>query len=142
MTPQQWAKGDFPDRLLFQRCPECGGRVLRSHRKRWERLFWVAALRCRSCSHRFLITSRALTFSAGPWVRCPRCGTTEITRIPEPDPVDPMHAHWLNSVRRLLHGKLYHCRYCRIQFYDLRKRSPQRAGTAPGDRSAAPGAPS
>jgi hypothetical protein len=31
-----------------------------------------------------------------------------------------MHTGFLNLMERLSSGKLYHCRFCRIQFYDRR----------------------
>jgi hypothetical protein len=31
-----------------------------------------------------------------------------------------MHTGFLNFLERRFGGRLYHCRYCRIQFYDRR----------------------
>lgn len=138
MEPAQRGRYIHVERLPFQQCPQCGCKLLRTHRKWWEKIFWVAAMRCSSCEHRLLVSSRDLQFAGGSWVRCPKCGTTQVTRIRDADVVDPMHAHWRNTVRRLLKGKLYHCRFCRIQFYDLRKRVLP--GSPPGPDNRARGA--
>jgi len=47
------------------------------------------------------------------------------------DRIDPMHYGVLTAVEWLLSlGKLYHCRFCRIQFYDRRELSPHSASGA------------
>jgi hypothetical protein len=39
-----------------------------------------------------------------------------------------MFTGFLNFMERLGHGRLYHCRFCRVQFYD--RREPQPADAA------------
>jgi hypothetical protein len=38
------------------------------------------------------------------------------------DGIDRMYRGGLSLLHRLLGGKLYHCWFCRLQFYDLRGR--------------------
>jgi hypothetical protein len=61
--------------------------------------------------------------------RCPRCGTYRISKLKERDKIDKMETGFLNLFERWRGGKLYHCRYCRIQFFDRRKYVPV---TTPG----------
>jgi hypothetical protein len=57
----------------------------------------------------------------GKSARCPKCGTYRIVRLKEPDTVDPMHTGPLNLLERMAGGRLHHCRFCRIQFWDRRR---------------------
>jgi len=68
---------------------------------------------------------RAYRFHFGPHVRCPRCGTVKVVKRRDRDRIDPMHYGVLTMLEWLVSfGKLYHCRFCRIQFYDRRNLSP------------------
>jgi hypothetical protein len=57
----------------------------------------------------------------GDYPRCPRCGTYRLTRLGTRDKIDPMEKGLVNFVQFLCGSDLYHCRYCRVQFYDARK---------------------
>ena len=61
--------------------------------------------------------------------RCPRCGIQELTQLKERDHIDTMESGLWNLVARIGGGKLYHCSFCRLQFYDRRplavKKSPK-----------------
>jgi hypothetical protein len=49
------------------------------------------------------------------------CGSFRVTKLKTPDRIDRFHGGFLNIVERILSkGKLVHCRWCRIQFYDRR----------------------
>ncbi|HWB96023.1 MAG TPA: hypothetical protein VG672_04960 [Bryobacteraceae bacterium] len=37
------------------------------------------------------------------------------------DHIDPMYRSILSWIQRWMGAPLFHCRYCRIQFYDLRR---------------------
>jgi hypothetical protein len=63
--------------------------------------------------------------------RCPRCGTHRLTKLKERDRIDKMETGFLNLLERLMNGQLYHCRFCRIQFFDRRKYSPGGNEAAP-----------
>ena len=57
----------------------------------------------------------------GDYPRCPLCGTYRLTRLAERDHIDPMYKGPFNLAQRIFGADLYHCRYCRIQFYDRRE---------------------
>jgi hypothetical protein len=61
-------------------------------------------------------------------------------RLKEPDHIDKCHTGLLNLLERMAGGKLYHCRYCRIQFYDRRRLANEVAAeeTAQEEEAAAP----
>ena len=48
------------------------------------------------------------------------CGTYRLTRLATRDRIDPMYKGAMNLAQRIFGADLYHCRYCRIQFYDMR----------------------
>jgi hypothetical protein len=49
------------------------------------------------------------------------CGSYRVTRLKTPDRIDRFHTGFLNFLERIAgKGKLVHCRWCRIQFYDRR----------------------
>jgi len=98
-------------------CPSCGREIHRSHRSVVERLWCARAWNCRGCGERF--RERRPSFQA--WASCPRCGTARITTLRKRDPVDRMHHGALSFMSRLLGASLYHCNFCRLQFYDLRR---------------------
>jgi hypothetical protein len=106
-----------------KKCARCGGKLRRVHRTFIERFSFMAKYRCRECQ----------TLETAPWrfrhhfgsrCRCPRCGTYRITKLKERDKIDKMETGFLNLYERWMGGKLYHCRFCRIQFYDRRKYTP------------------
>ena len=92
----------------------------RVHRTLLERLSYIAIYSCQEC-HTEDNLPRAHHLHRGKAARCPRCGTFRITRLKEPDHIDPMHTGVLNMLEKAAGGKLYHCRYCRIQFWDRRR---------------------
>lgn len=112
------------------KCGRCGGRVRRVHRSFVERFSYMAIFACRECQHEEFV-QRRYRYHLGPHARCPRCGTLRIVRLKEPDKIDPSYGGFLNFLERLAgNGRLFHCRYCRVQFYDRRRLS--------GDAEAAP----
>ena len=101
------------------KCEHCGGRVRRIHRTFFERFRYMAVYACRDCdTEKFY--PRHYMFHFGPHCRCPRCGTYRVTRLKAPDKIDRRNTGFLNCLERLAGGGLYHCCYCRMQFYDRR----------------------
>jgi DNA-directed RNA polymerase subunit RPC12/RpoP len=94
---------------------------------------YVAVYECRQCKTR-KPEPRWYAMFLGDYPRCPRCGTYRLTRLASRDPIDGMRKGVFSFVQRLLGAGLYHCRYCRLQFYDLR--SP--VAPEPKERAAAP----
>jgi hypothetical protein len=89
----------------------------------------MAKYRCREC-HATETAPRGFQLHYGNRCRCPRCGTFRITRLKERDRIDKMETGILNLLEKWMSGKLYHCRYCRVQFYDRRKYVPVSANAA------------
>ena len=97
---------------------ECGGRLKRIHRTFREKFLYMAIFRCTECG---AVTNRPrrFMFYFAEWTRCPLCGTTRLNRLAGPDGIDHMCWNLFNLVHKRFGIRLYHCRYCRIQFYDL-----------------------
>ena len=85
-----------------------------------ERFSYMAIYACKECENEEFVP-RCYKYHFGPHARCPRCGTFRIVRLKERDRIDPMYVGLLNLIERLAGGKLFHCRYCRCQFYDRRR---------------------
>jgi DNA-directed RNA polymerase subunit RPC12/RpoP len=96
----------------------------RVHRTLLERLSYIAIYSCKAC-HAEDNLPRAHQLHRGKAARCPKCGTYRITRLKEPDRIDPMRTGVLNMLEKAAGGRLYHCRFCRIQFWDRRRLQPE-----------------
>ena len=110
----------------MRKCGYCGGsRLKRVHRTFLERFSYLAIYECRDCENEEFIP-RSYTFHFGEKVRCPRCGTYRITKLRGPDKIDKMAGGLWNTFEKIAGGsKLYHCCFCRVQFYDRRKMAPR-----------------
>ena len=91
----------------------------RIHRTMVERISYLAIFQCLVCEREQQVP-RPFHLRFGPHARCPKCGTYRLTRLGEPDGIDPIQGGFLNLIERLRHGNLFHCRFCRVQFYDRR----------------------
>ena len=103
----------------MSQCGQCGGRLKRVHRTFLERFSYMAIYECRDC-HVETCIPRRYRYHFGADARCPHCGTTRLSKLKEKDGIDPMRSGVMNLAERLAGGKLYHCCFCRIQFYDRR----------------------
>jgi hypothetical protein len=56
------------------------------------------------------------------YVKCPRCHSVDLSVLRRRDGIDKMQRGIFNLLHRIGGGKLYHCWFCRLQFYDLRQR--------------------
>jgi hypothetical protein len=97
---------------------ECGGKLARIHRTFRQKLVYMAIYRCRDCG-RLKARQRRFMFYFAKENTCPLCGTRRLRRLNEPDHIDRMHWNLFKPFRRWMDVRIYHCRYCRIQFYDL-----------------------
>ena len=70
----------------------------------------------------------------GEWCRCPKCGTVRVTKLREQDQIDPMYSGLVNLLERIGGGSLYHCKFCRVQFYDRRETRSRRPSQQPADQ--------
>ena len=100
-------------------CASCREKLRRVHRTLRERLLYVAVYECAHCKTR-KPEPRWYALYLGNYPRCPRCGTYRITRLATRDRIDPMYGSVVSFAQRIFGGDLYHCRYCRIQFHDMR----------------------
>jgi len=92
----------------------------RVHRNLAEKLLYVAMYECDQC-HTRKPDPRWYALYLGDYPRCPRCGTYRLTRLASRDKIDQMQKGPVNFAQFLWGADLYHCRYCRVQFYDVRK---------------------
>jgi DNA-directed RNA polymerase subunit RPC12/RpoP len=92
----------------------------RVHRTLMERVNYLAIYACKECNTEDNLP-RSHQLHRGKAARCPKCGTYRLTRLKEPDHIDPMHTGVWNLLEKLAGGKLFHCRFCRIQFWDRRR---------------------
>jgi len=119
-------------------CPTCRGKLRRVHRTLGEKFLYVSMYECRQC-HTRKPEPRWYALYLGDYPRCPRCGTYRLTRLASRDKIDPMLRGLVNFFQKLTGGDLYHCRYCRVQFYDVRKPvAPEVKERAASAASAAP----
>jgi uncharacterized protein with PIN domain len=102
-----------------RKCIHCGGKLRRIHRTLIERLSYLGIFQCCVCEREQHL-ARPYRLHLGPHARCPQCGTVRLKRLGEPDVVDRVRGGLWNLLERLSHGNLYHCRFCRLQFYDRR----------------------
>jgi hypothetical protein len=109
----------------MRKCGFCGGsRLKRVHRTFFERFSYMAIYECRDCENEEFIPRR-FTFHLGENARCPKCGTFRVTKLRGLDKIDKMYGGLLNSLERMSGGNLFHCCFCRIQFYDRRPMAPR-----------------
>ena len=102
------------------KCVQCGERLRRVHRTFFERFSYMAVYECRTCK-REEFAPRRFRYHFGPSCRCPLCGTYRVVRLKQPDKIDRMHSGFLNFLEHVAgKGRLFHCRWCRLQFYDRR----------------------
>jgi len=69
--------------------------------------------------------ARRYTYHLGDEARCPLCGTYRLRVLAERDHIDRMLRNPVNAIKRWMGGKIFHCRYCRVQFYDRRRLAEQ-----------------
>ncbi len=80
----------------------------------------MAIYECRKCNREEFV-ARRYRYHFGPSCRCPECGTYRVVRLKQPDKIDRKHGGFLNFLERLAGGgRLFHCRWCRLQFFDRR----------------------
>lgn len=106
-------------------CTQCGGRLERIHRSFVERFAYMAIYECSACKD-ISSVPRRYRYHLGKHARCPKCGTLRITKLRVRDHIDPLSRSPLNLLERICGGALFHCRYCRWQFYDRRNALPEK----------------
>lgn len=107
----------------------CGGKLIRVHRTLGQKFVYMAVYRCRSCNA-LIYRPRLYMFYFAKETCCPLCGTKRLSRLAEPDGIDRMYWNLFSFLRRFVETRIYHCRFCRIQFYD-RPRGRKTEAAAP-----------
>ena len=80
----------------------------------------MGLFQCTECKETHSVPRR-YAFYLSKTVRCPLCGTYRLRALAEPDRIDRVHKNPMTFLYKLIGaGRMYHCRYCRIQFYDRR----------------------
>jgi hypothetical protein len=79
----------------------------------------MGVFECRQCKV-IKRVARRYTYYLAKQARCPQCGTYRLRALAERDHIDRMQKGFINMLQRSIGGRLYHCRYCRLQFYDRR----------------------
>ena len=102
-------------------CRECGANLRRSKRRFIDRLRYLEAYRCQGCGARYHVTIGS-RLRLARYAKCPKCRYQDITAMKRIDKIDRMRGGIFNFVHKILGGQLYHCWFCRLQFYDLRPR--------------------
>jgi uncharacterized Zn finger protein len=109
-------------------CPTCARHLVRIHRARLERIWYVAVFRCPSCGfrvgsfHPFLFVNYSFIFSRH--TRCIRCGSVYVHRALKRDPIEATSKHVFSWFWRTLGAPLNKCPGCRLQYYDWRPPHP------------------
>ena len=75
-------------------------------------------------------------FLFGRKSRCPRCGSFRVEKLRGVDHIDPMYKNPLSYLQKFFGAGLHWCPFCRLQFYDLRKKVPTLKRTAPTSEGA------
>jgi len=102
-------------------CKDCGGELRRSKRSALERLRYSEAYRCKDCGSRSRVSIR-FRIRDFRYTKCPKCQCHDLTILKKVDKIDTMRKSTFSLLNRFLGGNLYHCWFCRLQFYDLRPR--------------------
>ena len=89
-----------------------------------QRLWYEAVFECREC-HSRVTHPRGFMWYFADVTRCPHCGTERLRRISRPDHIDRMFWNFYYPLRFMSGLRLYHCRFCRIQFYDKERAKSQ-----------------
>jgi len=113
------------------KCLRCGGKLRRVHRTLLEHFQYLAIYECLACDTEQCLP-RPYRYHLGREARCPRCGTFRVRQLKERDRIDAMREGPLNFLKRVSGGRLVHCRYCRLQFYDRRPLAPESGDAAAG----------
>src|SRR5881628_847358 len=107
----------------MRKCASCGGDLVRVRRTFREKFVYHVVLRCRKCGRREARDQWYL-FLFGTKSRGPRCGSFRVEKLRGIDHVDPMYKNPLSYMQKYFGANLHWCPFCRLQFYDLRKRLP------------------
>ena len=102
-------------------CSKCGNeRFFRRHRSAIDKFLYSGLYQCKDCGVRQKVPRWKHWYWFSPTVQCPVCGTSDVTRRKSRDWIDRMYCNPLSRFQQLFGAPIYHCLWCRVQFYDLR----------------------
>lgn len=107
-------------------CLDCGRRLTRRHRTAFEKLFYRSCFRCDSCGAQ-ANSARPLVAMLHEFAECPKCSTRDVSKLRRVDKIDRMSKNPFRYILRAFGAPLYHCNFCRIQFYDWRPKDSRAA---------------
>ncbi len=110
------------------RCEKCRGILVRVRRSIMEKMMYSRIYKCKECGFR-ISRNHHFTLYFAPHTHCPHCGNERVRLRSKPDKIDKTLKTPMSLLQRILGGRLYHCLYCRIQYYDLRKLSSAAVAT-------------
>src|SRR5437870_68662 len=106
-------------------CQVCGYETVRTRRNFIQRAYTLAIFKCLKCGNRMYARRRFLT-AFGRFVRCPQCGSRKnLSKLRSVDKVDRLNKNPLRLLLSIFGAPLYHCTFCRLQFWDVRSREPE-----------------
>src|SRR5438045_7451423 len=107
----------------MRNCTDCGGVMIRIRRTFRQKFIYHAVLMCKKCGRREAQDQWYL-FLFGKKSRCPRCGSYRVEKLRGVDHIDPMYKNPFSYMQKYFGGNLHWCPFCRLQFYDVRKKMP------------------
>ncbi len=105
-------------------CEICETELIRRRRTLIQKVFAQAVFSCPKC-HKKNFYHRPFLHKLSLHSQCPQCGTPNVSKLRSIDRVDRLNKNPLRAIIGLLGAPLYHCTFCRLQFWDLRSRLPQ-----------------
>ena len=116
---------------VLRTCGSCGTPLVRIRRTFLQKFAYHAVWYCKSCGKNETLDQWFL-FLFGRTSRCPRCGSFKVDKLRGVDHIDPMYKNPLSYLQKWFGAQIHWCPFCRLQFYDLRKRAqtPKRAAPA------------
>lgn len=107
----------------MRQCGTCGGELVRVRRNWRQKFVYHAVLKCRKCNARETLDQWYL-FLFGRISRCPRCGSFRVEKLRGVDHIDPMYRNPISYLQKWFGANIHWCPFCRLQFYDVRRRLP------------------
>jgi hypothetical protein len=101
------------------------------HRRRrgfFERFLHAAVYICPDCRHEAPVSQLRVHPGLSLTTCCPRCANTRLKRLPKRDHIEGLYRNPISHIQAWFGAPLYYCQYCRLQFYDFRRRESSNSG--------------
>lgn len=104
-------------------CPACGQARMRRRRRGFlERFVHAAVYFCPVCLHEAPVSQVAVYPVFSTIARCPRCSNPRLKKLDKRDRIEKLYGNPSSRMQQWLGAPLLYCQFCRLQFYDLRRR--------------------